>query len=69
MELDAVYVIFTMFQRNDLSFGADGGNGKFVGKLLRIHYPGVVSSDGNPIGETAEDIVFFERNTFIILSP
>ena len=24
MELDAVYVIFPMFQRHDLSFGADG---------------------------------------------
>ena len=50
VELDTVYVIFSMFQRHDLSFGADGGDGKFVGKLLRVHYPGVVSSDGNPIG-------------------
>ena len=50
MELDAVYVILPMFQRHDLSFGADGGNGQRFGKVLRIHYPGVVSSDGNPIG-------------------
>ena len=49
MELDAVYVILPMFQRHDLSFGADGGNGQRFGKVLRI--------------------VFFERNTFIILSP
>ena len=50
MELDAVYVILPMFQRHDLSFGSDGGNGQRFGKVLRIDHPGVVSSDGNPIG-------------------
>ena len=65
MELDAVDIIFPVFQRHDLSFGADGCHGQHFGEVFRIDYPGVVSPDGNPFGQSPEDIVFFERNTFI----
>ena len=58
VKLDAVNIVFLMFQCHDLTFGADGGDNQFFGKFFRIHYPGVITTDWNFSRKTGEYVIF-----------
>ena len=58
VKLDAVNIVFPMFQCHDLTFGTDGSDNQFFGKSVRIHYPGVIAADWYFSWKTGENVIF-----------
>ena len=63
MELYAVDVVFAVAQRHDLSFWADRRHFEAGRQTVVRHYPRVVTSYGELLGDALENIVFFRLET------
>ena len=63
MELYAVDVVFAVAQRLDLSFWADRCHFETGRQTVVRHYPRVVTSHGELLGDALKNIVFFRMET------